>query len=285
MEQAVRRIACEQIAGAVRSIDEDDHAEAVHDVRKRCKKLRGLIRLVRPTLAAYPQENATFRDIARSISISRDASVLQDTVDHLGSHYRDESGREALELVRRHLARDSKQQAATEGVIGQLADCRDLLLDACDRAEAWELALDGWDAIGQGLAKTYARARKAFVEARETGTAEAHHELRKRIKYHWFHTRVLHGLWPEMMAVRSNLARELSDLLGLHHDLAVFEMRVAADRDAFGSTEVADIAISLATRRSNELERTFVPRVARLLSQKPCDLHDQWHALWQSWRG
>ena len=66
VEQAVRRIACEQIDRALAEIDDDglDFARKVHQVRKRCKKLRGLVRLVRPALDAYGRENAAFRDAA-----------------------------------------------------------------------------------------------------------------------------------------------------------------------------------------------------------------------------
>ena len=48
----------------------------VHDVRKRCKKVRGLLRLVRPGLGPdYRRANADVRDAARELSSLRDAHV------------------------------------------------------------------------------------------------------------------------------------------------------------------------------------------------------------------
>lgn len=50
VEAAVRRIAVRQIDRALEQIEAPDLEQAarVHEARKRCKKLRGLIRLVRP---------------------------------------------------------------------------------------------------------------------------------------------------------------------------------------------------------------------------------------------
>jgi CHAD domain-containing protein len=71
--QAERRIAHEQLNKACEQLDRADSAElgeAVHDVRTRCKKLRGLIRLVRPAMkdVEYRSANTAFRDAARLLS-------------------------------------------------------------------------------------------------------------------------------------------------------------------------------------------------------------------------
>jgi len=82
LDAEVRRIATELIDHAVAQIDgtktapheaihHDVHHEAVHEVRKDCKKLRGLLRLVRPAVPKlYTHENAAFRDTAASATTS-----------------------------------------------------------------------------------------------------------------------------------------------------------------------------------------------------------------------
>ncbi len=74
VQAGLRRIADEQIGRALGEIDDDDldFAEKVHQVRKRCKKLRGLIRLVRPAFDDYSAENGAFRDAAQMLSGVRD---------------------------------------------------------------------------------------------------------------------------------------------------------------------------------------------------------------------
>ncbi|MEZ4569166.1 MAG: hypothetical protein R2849_02320 [Thermomicrobiales bacterium] len=55
LDVGVRRIATEQVEKALAELDDSDldrHA-TVHQVRKRCKKIRGLLRLVRPGLENY----------------------------------------------------------------------------------------------------------------------------------------------------------------------------------------------------------------------------------------
>ncbi|WP_153558836.1 CHAD domain-containing protein [Roseimaritima sediminicola] len=72
LEQAVRRIACEQIDKAVAELDDPrlSRPQAVHQLRKRCKKLRGLLRLVRPAMEkTYAKENACFRDTALTVGL------------------------------------------------------------------------------------------------------------------------------------------------------------------------------------------------------------------------
>jgi len=50
IRNAVRRVADEQIGKGIAELDDDalPDPEKVHQLRKRCKKLRGLVRLVRP---------------------------------------------------------------------------------------------------------------------------------------------------------------------------------------------------------------------------------------------
>ena len=89
VEHALRRIAREQVDKAVSSIDdEEDQAATIHDVRRRCKKLRGLIRLVGLSFEAYRDENADFREIGKLLGGLREARVLKDTFDLLAEHLR-----------------------------------------------------------------------------------------------------------------------------------------------------------------------------------------------------
>src|SRR6056297_195459 len=86
VEDGVRRIAREQLDDAVDDLEnliDDDPADAVHDVRKRCKKVRGLVRLVRPSLGedTYRVANDTARDAGRHLSDLRDATALMETFE------------------------------------------------------------------------------------------------------------------------------------------------------------------------------------------------------------
>ena len=78
----IKRIVDGKIDRAIDHIDEgDDPHETVHEVRKRCKEIRAAVRLVRPVLPTYKQENVHYRDAGRRISEIRDAHAAIETFD------------------------------------------------------------------------------------------------------------------------------------------------------------------------------------------------------------
>lgn len=281
---ALRRIADEQIGKALASIENAERAEAVHDVRKRCKKLRGLIRLVRPAFGDYADENAAFRETAHMISGARDAKVMQDTYDLLVAKYDGQVDRSALGPIRRRFTMDRKARVEDGGVDDRLDEARTRLVEARERARSWTLDADDWEAVSGGLAKTYGRAVKAATKARAHPDGEVLHELRKRVKYHWYHSRLLENLWPEMMSARQHAAKALSDILGDHHDLDVFAQTLADDPDAFGSSTDVEVAIGLARARQERLEQQAWPILGRMLAQEPKMLDRHMQALWTAWQ-
>ena len=61
-----RAIAADQLGDALADLQrqDGDGRSIVHEARRRCKKLRGLLRLVRPAFAGYDKESAALRDAA-----------------------------------------------------------------------------------------------------------------------------------------------------------------------------------------------------------------------------
>src|SRR4051794_11864935 len=82
VEKRFRDIALSQIDAALEAIDRPDEGgrSAVHEVRRRCKKLRGLLRLVRPAFDQFGHENGAIRDAAATLSSARDAEVQRLTI-------------------------------------------------------------------------------------------------------------------------------------------------------------------------------------------------------------
>src|SRR5690606_34841505 len=65
----------------------EDRHEAIHDARKRFKKLRALMLLARSGDAGFARtENARFRDAARALSGARDRTALIESLDALALH-------------------------------------------------------------------------------------------------------------------------------------------------------------------------------------------------------
>lgn len=275
---AVRRMAAEQIGKAMDSIDNDPPEEAVHALRKRCKKIRGLVRFVRPAFDGYKQANTHFRDTARIVDAYRDAKVMQDTYDALMEYYADEVDREALGTVRAEFTR--RRSALIDGSDAgeNLAECRELMEAGLAMSRDWALEDDGFGAFQGGMAKTYGRARKAFDKAMDSGDGDDHHELRKRVKYHWMHCRMLRPVWPDHFRARAKLAKGLSDMLGDHHDLVVFRQALKDD-----DSEEANVIDALAQKRCETLSAQSAELAETLLAEKPDALIDQIANLWAPW--
>lgn len=286
VEAGVRRIATEQIGGAIDEIDDDglELHETVHQVRKRCKKLRGLIRVVRPAFDDYQDENAAFREAARALSYVRDTEALIETYDDLVETYRDQIERRSFASVRRRLTLRKKAIEREHDLDGELASFREEMVEARARARGWRVREDGFGAVVGGLAKTFKRARRAMAQARAEKTDEAFHEWRKRVKYHWYHTRLLERIWRGPMSAHEDAADDLGDLLGDHHDLVVFRATVAADPDAFGGATDVEVLLGLIEQRQTALEPEAFALGARLLAEPAPALTRRWSVCWEVWR-
>lgn len=285
VRSGVRRIAGEQLGKALEELRTLDPHEAVHQARKRCKKVRAVLRLVRPAAPElYDRENARFRDLARPFSSIRDAEALVETFDALVERFARPLDASALEPLRTRLI-ERRDERATSGEslreqLGQLG--RDLHAARVEAAE-WEVPKSGFDAVAGGLRKTYRRARKAMTAAHESPSDAAFHEWRKRVKYHWYHARLLRNIWRKPMLARRGELNQLAELLGDDHDLAVFRRTLIEEFERFDDIDVPAILALVDTRR-DELQSEAWTLGKRLLAGKPKGLVRRWRKYWRAWR-
>lgn len=286
--QGIRRIVYEQIDKAATELTDDalSRHESVHQARKRFKKIRGVLRLVRPALGeVYQAENTCYRDMGRELSRIRDATALIETYDRLHDTYEDYLDADALQPIRETLV--ERRQVIVdekEDLEERIQSVQAGLHDARERVADWPLTTDRFSSLGPGLKKTYRRGRKAFAKAYETPTAERFHEWRKRVKYHWYHTRLLQNVWSRLMKSYRRSLKDLSDLLGYHHDFAVFRRTLLDQPDAFGGRRDLQVLLGLIDRRRLELEARSEPLGQRIFTEKPEHMHTRIHAYWDAWR-
>ncbi|QDT63985.1 CHAD domain-containing protein [Calycomorphotria hydatis] len=285
--KSVRMVAIEQIDKAIAEIEspELDRHEVVHQVRKRCKKLRGLLRLVRPEFEDYSTENKFFRDLAGNLSYVRDAQSIIECFDALMQRFKDQvdvaafqSIRDELESRRRNVADDQ------EGLNRKLDEFLVHIREAKSRVSDWEIDEKEFDAVESGLSKTYQRGRKALDEAYDEPSPEAFHELRKRVKYHWYQQRLLRNIWPQLMKAECHETSRLADLLGDDHDLAVFRQQLLTEPDRYADEATLQALIGLIDRRRIELESEARPLADRLFAEKPKQLTGRLSKYWKVWR-
>jgi len=281
LEDGLRRIAGEQIERAVGEIDDPelDQVFKVHQVRKRCKKLRGLLRLVRPVLGkTYKSENASLRDTARLLSHLRDADISLQTFKSLvaGADASDErfhSIGERLEQAHHELGGDGPN------VDTALQTVRQRLVTTQERVGQWSLKREGWDALG-GWQQTYTKARRARRKAQDQRTVEALHLWRKDVKYHGYQCRLLQAVWPVMLGARSDEAGRLGDWLGEDHDLAVLRQQLLENPAWFGGSESVDALLGLLDRRRQRLQRRCFRLGKKLFAEDKTSFARRYERYW-----
>jgi len=287
LTDALRRIADSQIGTGLAELADPDlsRAERIHQSRKRCKKLRGLIRLVRPGFDSYGEENKTFRDLARLLSEARDATAQIETINALATRFEDAMADAVFASVRKAL-QARRDRLDDHDIADRLETMRKGLTKARKRVSDWKVDGAPETVIADGIAKTHGRAVAAMETAADTGDAEDFHEWRKRVKYHWYHLRLLKRTWPEMFENWIGAADRLSDDLGDHHDLAVFRSKTLPLIEA--GTETARQALDGSTfGRVTMRPATFAasgPLPIRRRRRRR-SAGEPWPGSWPRWQG
>lgn len=285
VEEAVRRIAVERIDDAIAAIDDPavPREKAVHTVRKRCKELRALIRLVGPAFADAKAENRAYRDIARSLSGQRDAQVMAETFEALVAGRIETLDAGAVEAVRTAL----RQRAAPEegGDLGEaLAAARVALAEARLRALAWSLDARGWNALAEGLEATYRDARREMRKALATEDGRLMHEWRKDAKYHYNQLGIVRPLWPKVLKRVVKEADGLAENLGAHHDLEVLADWLERRGRRLGGPDAVGPLVALCRARQEEIVRKARSAGERLFAEKPPAFARRMKGYWSVWR-
>lgn len=270
----VRSIALSQVEGALKAIGEDtDPPRTIHALRQRGKKLRALIQLIRPRFSDWRAESNAVRDLAKLLAGSRDRAVLAETFDDLA---RDTLLSDPDLLAFR--ARLDTAPAEQEDHSELLAQFGEGMQQLRRRVEKWHLRDDDFGLLCKGFRATYSRMQAAMAIARAEPEAELFHAWRKQAKYHYYHLNLLHKAAPRILVPAAGMAKELADLLGQHHDLAVFEATVSVELSA-QVQEVADL-LALARARQARLTRETFDLGGQLCAEKPDAIAKRLEGYW-----
>ena len=282
-----RRVACEEIAIVLQQLHEcaaaDDPAPAVHQARRHLKKLRALLRLLRPAIGdtAFARENRCFRRAGRRLSQARDAEVCLQTLRTLEA----DAGAEAQPAL-----------AATEVSFADLLGHhrrpaqRTLdavaasLVKAAARVGEWSFEAEGWDALEPGFARLCRRERKASKRAAKDATVEELHTWRKRVKDLGAAFTLLRDLQPEETRLLRKSAKTLADLLGADHDLAVLRETLRDERTPRPVGKSGRRALSAKVEgRRRAVQEEAMAAGKSLRCHKPKKMTRQFGRWWRNW--
>ena len=264
-------------AGDVDLTAEDPWDEAVHDVRKRAKKIRAVARLCRDALGeGYRPANDTFRDVARLLSAQRDAWTLVETADTLreqdASTLPDADSIQHIDEVHHALVDRYADIRAAAGDDDLLRTVEVALRDATATITGWPLPDDLTPSdLAQSIHRVHSRGRRGWEDLHDTlgedpdASGEAWHDWRKRVKYLWYQVRLLEDAWPGPMQALADELDELADLLGDDHDLMVLG-DVLTDEGLVAPAVAEQVAGTAAARR-HTLRRDAMALARRIYAE------------------
>jgi len=280
IEGQVRAIAGERIDRALEEAagGEADFNKLVHGLRRQCKKLRGLLRVIEPHFKHAKRENGAFRDAAGGLSGTRDAAVMVTTLTGLLDFDRRRAGGprvgaalgEALTAEFDAATGAPPDEHAAAKILRHFIETFEV---ARPRVDDWQLSGRGFDQIGDGLEDTYRRMRNGLADAETEQTAEAMHEWRKDAKYHWHHVALLQRAAPDVLKPRKASLDRLGEMLGDHHNLAVLDGRLDGRRDA-------DAIRTVIAERQAMLASDAFALGRQLAAEKPAVLRDRFEQYW-----
>lgn len=281
---AVVRVMNEQVARARTQLTDEKLplGKRVHEARKRFKETRALLRLVREPLGDnFATESAWCRDAGRDLAGARDAEAVLESLEKLAEHVRIapatlKKARRALE-ARRDAIDTTELQARVANVVTQLDA-------AVTRIATWPELGDSFDAIEDGLRRTYAGGRKAMRAALRVHLPHELHDWRKRVKEHWYHSQLLRAVWPPMMKAYAGVLEDLSHALGDHHDLFVLRGIVAASPKDFGSQAAVVKLVDAIDERQRQLEQEASDIGRRVYAESPDAFLARMRNHWSAWR-
>jgi CHAD domain-containing protein len=284
----VIRIVNEQIDRAIAELTDKnlEPLTGVYQTRKRIKKIRALIRLVRKEMGEiYNYENLLLRDVGRKLADIRDAQATVETFDKLGQRYPArfvygayKRARMGLEK-RRQLITDNKTylDKLINEVVGNLQSIR-------KRLKSWPLTTDHFSAIDVGYRKTYRRGRWLFNQALQAASPENLHELRKAVKYHWYHGRLLGKIDSKWMLKYNAAVKKMADLLGEHHDMASLHSMLLKHPERYGTYHEIRELLMLIDKRQNELWEQTKPLGNLIFLEKPRIIEKRMLEKWVNWK-
>jgi CHAD domain-containing protein len=299
LDKEVRRIAATQLQLAIDVLEQRPQGlhEAIHEARKKFKRLRNLYRLMASTARSFRQsENIRLRDAARSLAHVRNATALIETVQHLSSYALSDDEAETLTAARAVLTlrRDELATAETDledKVKHVIADCRDALVPL-KTLDIPSKTTHAARMLGRAWHKGLERGREALEACKSEGHGEAFHDLRKAGQAYWMNLSLLLELWPSAFATKREQAKALVDLLGHEHDLTELTALLDREPETFGDGEGQSFLLAIIIRRQQALRRESLDLAARVFADDPrregAIIEQLWieagHAAKRGWR-
>jgi hypothetical protein len=267
--QELARVVAKEFDKAGEAIAHGARAEAIHEARKRIKKIRAVLRLLQKNLREdYRVENRRLRAEAHRLSLLRDVDAMAETMTSVRRRYGHVITPSIFAAVCRGLAAQRHQTVARlnpERLVARAV--RELRRSAKSIVPRIRGAAS-IDAVRAGMRRGYRRARKALARVDADPCDARFHAWRRRVKDHWYHVRLLGGLnaWAHGRVRR---LKRLETSLGDDHNLVLLRTTILSAPARFGTDRSTALVLGCVARYQATLRRRALRLGHRLFAYKP----------------
>ena len=242
------------------------NGESVHQVRTTIKRLRALLRLIRPAISQslFDCENTRLRVAARRLSSVRDSEVARKTLETLPVSNSAEE--KAVATVLSGLGTNSESPQSLDESMAEvrkdLEQTRRSLHRVTFRGKEQKL-------IEAGLVAVYRQGRKRMKTAIAQGQDRAFHRWRIRAKNLYYELQFLESIWPKRLHRMILRLAKLQEEIGVDHDISVLKEMLQKTPDAYGGSVAVQRVLHRLNNESCKRRGIAIPLGGKIWSQKP----------------
>jgi CHAD domain-containing protein len=279
----IRRIVLKQLEAAIselHSVGDPQSDDAVHDARRRIKKIRAIIRLVRPVLdKAYRAVDRDLSTVSRLLAPVADGRGIVETLKEIEHRYPASLPKRTLEVARAGVLRNGARADGDAHARGILKMAAGTLRSERNRVKRWQIRGDGFRAIAPGLEESYRRARRMMLVTWSKPKPSHFHTWRRYVKDHWFHIRLLEGRCGNHLVAYERRIEALDGILGEYHNVILLRELLVTD----GSLPRVEAArcLRVVARYQRLLRRHAEILGARIYTERPRRFVRRVRHLWR----
>lgn len=194
---------------------------SVHEIRKSCKRIRAVLRLIRWDIGEdlYHLENRKFRDLSRKLSCLRDYYVvISDLADRFEAEELIIEEERFIQFI--NYLNDKKEKEHKHLIeINVLGHIKEVVEQSHQDLHSFDLSKLGPHTIQNGIKHIYQKSQDHIEKAQYRLTDVALHNLRKCTKYLLYQMQLVEEVWPDYFSNYSKALKSATDLIGDDHNL------------------------------------------------------------------
>ena len=280
---ATHRIIAEQYDLIISSCrNHEDPDLSVHDIRKASKRIRALLRMLKPDLPPeiYLRENTFLKEISRKLSVARNFHVFEEEFDNIVSAGIIDLPDKTINNIKQHLK--EKKEDAFDLITGLeiFHSIAKKTEEAKERFAAVDLSMLGPHTVYKGIGKVFSWGQKQMMHSQQFPTDENLHEMRKRIKTLMYIVRLIKDVSTEFFNGYFKGLKSASVALGEDHNMAELNDYIDTVNEKLVSAEEKLEIESYISSQRQQIQLEVWPEIAKLYTGQAGEFSKRVKAYW-----